>query len=257
MKLATTTMVFDNSSPDMISRLKAYSKISGVVTIVIGSIVVCGWIFDIPLLKNLYPTFVSMKANTAIAIMLAGVSLLLFHSPRKSPFTAMTGSFSSAFVAAIGLLTFIEYVGGWNFGLDQLFFKETIGTVGTYVPGRMALNTAFCFFCLGIALLLIRTKAIVPFVLSQLLNIATAIVSLIALIGYIYNISEFYGYAIFTKMALHTAFALFILRYRYTLCSSGPRYYDYNKRERFRRIFITPPITVCFYCSHYYRMAPS
>jgi len=195
----------------VVSALKVYSRISGVVAGAVGFIVLCGWIFDITFLKSLHPTLVSMKANTAIAIMLAGMSLWFFHTLRKSSFNALIVSFCAALVAAVGLFTIIEYIGGWNFGIDQLLFKEPIGTVGTFVPGRMALNTALCFLCLGVALLLARSKSTALFVLSQLLSLATALIALIALIGYLYDIREFYGYAQYTQMALHTAFTLLIL----------------------------------------------
>ena len=74
MTLTTATISLYKSNPKFVSKLKAYSRICGIVAFIIGSIVLYGWIFDIPLLKNLHPAFVSMKVNTAIAIMLAGVA---------------------------------------------------------------------------------------------------------------------------------------------------------------------------------------
>jgi PAS domain S-box-containing protein len=196
---------------DVVSRLKKYSRISGVLTFVIGSAALFGWIFDIPLLKSLHPSLVSMKANTAIAILLAGASLSFINSRQRSSFNALVVPFCAAVVAAIGLITFFEYIGGWDLDIDQFFVQEPIGTVGTYIPGRMALNTAFCFACLGIGILLARSKSDIIISLSQLCSLMAAFIALTALIGYFYNINEFYGYTNFTKMALHTAFVLLIL----------------------------------------------
>ncbi len=211
MKITTTTKSLYKSNIKMISNFKAYSRISGVLAFAIGFIVLIGWIFNIMSLKSLQPSFVSMKANTAIAIMLAGMSLWFIHYHRKTLFHELIFSFCAALVTAIGLLSLIEYIGSWNFGIDQLLFTEPIGTVGTYFPGRMAINTAFCFSCLGTALLLMRSRSITIIVLSQLLSAIAALVTITALIGYFYNINEFYGYVNFTKMALHTAFILLIL----------------------------------------------
>ena len=208
MTLTTATISLYKSNPKFVSKLKAYSRICGIVAFIIGSIVLYGWIFDIPLLKNLHPAFVSMKVNTAIAIMLAGVSLSFFRSSQESSTNAFLSSFCAALVAAIGLITLMEYIGDWNYSIDQLLINEPIGTVGTYIPGRMALNTAFCFSCLGIGLLLARSKLDALFVISQLINLVGVLVAITALIGYFYNINEFYGYTSFTKMALHTAFVL-------------------------------------------------
>lgn len=211
MSLSTTAASIDKSNPGIVPPLKTYSRISGAFAFVVGSIVLYGWMFDIPLLKSLHPALVSMKANTAIAIIFAGASLWFLHSRQKSSFNKFLVPFCAALVASIGLLSFMEYIGGWSFGIDQLLFNETIGAVGTYIPGRMALNTAFCFSCIGIALLLVRSKATPLFVLFQMLNLIAALVALIALIGYLYSINEFFGYANFTKMALHTALVLLIL----------------------------------------------
>ena len=55
-------------------------------------------------------------------------------------------------VAAIGLLTLIEYIFGVDLGIDQFLMKHYI-TVKTSHPGRMAPNTALCFSLTALALL--------------------------------------------------------------------------------------------------------
>jgi PAS domain S-box-containing protein len=209
-------------NPPEISTFKTFSKISGVVSFAIGVIVLFGWILDIPFLKSLHPALVSMKANTALAIMLAGVSLWFYHALRKSSFNTFAGLSSAVIVAALGSLTLIQYIGKWDFGIDQLLFHEPVGAVGTFIPGRMAVNTAFCFLCLGIALLLVRSKSALSFYLFQLTSLMAGLVALTALIGYFYSMNEFYGYANFTQMALHTGFTLLILSLG-TLCAVPDR----------------------------------
>jgi hypothetical protein len=49
----------------------------GFFAIAVGATVLAGWLFDISILKTLLPGFVPMKANTALAFVLAGGSLLI------------------------------------------------------------------------------------------------------------------------------------------------------------------------------------
>jgi hypothetical protein len=50
----------------------------------VGSLVLVGWTLDIATLKSVAPGFVTMKANTALAFLLAGVSLWLLQPETSS-----------------------------------------------------------------------------------------------------------------------------------------------------------------------------
>jgi PAS domain S-box-containing protein len=74
----------------------------------------------------------------------------------------------------------------------------------------MAANTAFNFVLVGVALLLLMRSR--PFyAVVQLLSFTTFLIALLGFLGYLYNIQEFYGFASYTKMAVHTATAFIIL----------------------------------------------
>lgn len=49
--------------------------------VIVGSMVLVGWAFDIVVLKSILPGWVSMKANTAFCFILTGVALLLTTIP--------------------------------------------------------------------------------------------------------------------------------------------------------------------------------
>lgn len=49
--------------------------------VLVGSMVLAGWAFDIAVLKSILPGWVSMKANTAFCFILTGVALLLTAIP--------------------------------------------------------------------------------------------------------------------------------------------------------------------------------
>ncbi len=231
-----------NSSqlPDshLIPSLKAVPKAASAIVILVGCLVLIGWMLNIPTLKSILPGLVTMKANTAIAFVLSGVSLWLLHKEGKrqgavaqqhemlgkrrnhqfilhsSCFILLKrriGQACAFIVAIIGLLTLSQYLFGWNLGIDQLVFREVGGAVGTSNLGRMAPTTALNFLLLGVALLLLswRTRRVQWFI--QFLTLIAALVSFQPLIGYAYGFASLYGIASYTQMALHTVLTFIVL----------------------------------------------
>src|SRR5438067_1317980 len=57
-----------------------WKKISSVLSLVVigmGALVLAGWMFGLDALKRIHPQFVTMKANTAVCLILAGTALAL------------------------------------------------------------------------------------------------------------------------------------------------------------------------------------
>src|SRR5678810_954728 len=73
--------------------------------IVVGLLVLVGWIYDIPSLKTVLPSLPTMKANTALAFTLAGVSLWILQREQTSQSTQRIGQACAAVVALAGMLT--------------------------------------------------------------------------------------------------------------------------------------------------------
>ncbi|WP_432811537.1 response regulator [Pantanalinema sp. GBBB05] len=191
-----------------LTSLRSYSQVASILVIAMGGIVLLGWLFNLPALKSILPIWVTMKANTAIAFILAGCSLWNLHRSPRSTVT-ITRIFAGL-VLTIGGLTLIQYNFGINLGIDQLLFQEPRNAVGTFAPGRMAANTAFNFVLVGTALLLL-TRSRPFYVVVQLLSLTSFFIALLGFLGYLYNIQEFYGFGSYTKMAVHTATAFIIL----------------------------------------------
>lgn len=189
---------------------KKYIIISRILSIIIfslGMAVFIGWLFDIELLKSLHPDFVSMKFNTAISFILAGMSVFIMSLSRTRPVYYILIIFISI-IFLISILTIFQYLIGINMGIDELFFLEKQGAVMTYSPGRMALNTALSFIVISMAILSAILK---KYHISQLLSIFLFLFSLLHIIGYIFKVPEVLRISIFTGMALHTAFGFGLL----------------------------------------------
>jgi PAS domain S-box-containing protein len=171
--------------------------------------VLVGWGLDNAVLKSVFPGAVTMKANTALAFVLAGMSLWLLGTDQASLRRRRIAVACAALVALIGSLTFAEYLFGWNLGIDQLLFQESSDAAGTSHPGRMAPTTALNFILIGAALALLDAARGIRAV--QLLVVLAGFIGLLGVIGYLYRVKAFYGIASYTEMALHTAVAFVVL----------------------------------------------
>jgi signal transduction histidine kinase len=188
-------------------KFKQFSKITSVIIAFAGAIGLVGWFFDIPFLRGGLPSLIGMKANTALCFVLIGVSLWSLQIKNSTPpgrakhWIACVCAF---FVCLIGLLSFCEYLFGWNLGIDQLLFKELVGAKGTSFLGRMAPTVALNFIIIGLALLLLDVKSKHNCYPSQCLMLLAGTISFFALIGYAYGFKLFYEVSTYTAMALST-----------------------------------------------------
>ncbi|MGB2868075.1 MAG: response regulator [Bacteroidota bacterium] len=189
--------------------ISALPRIAGAAVIVMGSAVLIGWILNIPLLMSVGSGMISMKVNTAITLVLAGMSLLFsVRDVDKGKKVAMVLAF---LVGSIGVVNIAEYAFTWDAGIDQLIFKETTMTPGTLSPGRMIPNTAINFFLFGLAIMAIRTNVRWGAGVAQISALIVGLFGLISLLAYIYGLFELSGYAMYSRMALLTAFSFIFL----------------------------------------------
>ncbi|MBD1945412.1 PAS domain S-box protein, partial [Coleofasciculus sp. FACHB-712] len=197
-------------SSDLIGTLQSFSKKATIAVIAIGCAVLLGWMFNIPILKSILPGLVTMKANAAVCFILSGTSLWLWHRYPADESKRRLGQWFAGIVMVVGLLTLMQYVLGWDFGIDQLLFKASSDTFGTSSPGRMAPNTALNFLMLGVALLLFLGPYI-NYQAAQILSLAAFSVALLGVLGYLYGVKSLYGISSYTQMALHAAVGFALL----------------------------------------------
>lgn len=183
-------------------------KVTSAIVIGMSCLVLLGWLFDITVFKSVMPDFVTMKANTAIAFLSAGIALgatqrqlRQLHSTRLQAIAQGCAGVT----AIIGVLTLSQYIFDINVGIDQLLFQESSTAVGTSHPGRMAPLTATNFVLLGTALLLVSRQIQTHARIAQILTLLAGLLTLQALVGYVYKVEVFYGIGSYTQMALHTA----------------------------------------------------
>jgi PAS domain S-box-containing protein len=177
----------------------------------VGCLVLVGWMFDIPSLKSLLSNSVTMKANTAIAFLLSGMSLWLLQNKSTGRGRRLIGQALAVIVTMLGLLTLSQYLFHWNLGIDQLVFREMPKAVWTSHPGRMAPTTALNFILIGFALLLLGQRTHRGYYPVQFLSLTATLFSWQPLLGYAYGFESLYGIASYTRMALLTVLAFIVL----------------------------------------------
>lgn len=186
------------------------AQVMGVLTVLLGLIVLAGWVFHLESLKSVLPNYVSMKANTALCFVLSGASLLIGYLSRPSAWKKNCSLILVLPVIFIGGMTLVEYLSGQSFGLDQWLFRDFPHPAHTSDPGRMAPNTAIDFLLCGFALILLA-RGPRGAVAAHLLAIAALFIALLALIGYLFNAQAFITIASLTQMALHTMAGFWLL----------------------------------------------
>ncbi|MEG4037189.1 PAS domain S-box protein [Microcoleus sp. S36b_A4] len=193
---------------------KHISHMASLLVIAIGCLVLLGWQFDISLLKSGFPGMTAtMKANTAICFLLAGVSLRLLQYQRLTRLHYRVAQGTAGFIIIIiGLLTLSEYLFGWHLGIDEWLFRD-VGSSETPDPGRMAVNTALNFVLMGVALLLLGKNSQRDTWLAQICSSVAALMSLLALFGYIFEVKIFAQLIVVTTAQVPSTILSFFILY--------------------------------------------
>jgi diguanylate cyclase (GGDEF)-like protein/PAS domain S-box-containing protein len=192
--------------------LRMYCDGTAIAVVALGCLVLWGWAFHIETVKTVFPGFVTMKANTALGLAFSGISSwLLMRARSSSKRWGLAGHFLALLVVLLGATTLGEYFFGLNLRVDEFLFRDPSGSLGTTSPGRMAPTTAMAFLAIGLALMLLDYETRRERRPSQVLSLGAALISMLAVNGYIYHATALYRILVYTQVAIHTAIALFLL----------------------------------------------
>ncbi|MFN2563981.1 MAG: sensor histidine kinase [Gemmatimonadaceae bacterium] len=191
--------------------VSAAAAVAGVLCALIGAIVLAGWVTDQDVLRTFVPGGIMMLPNPAVGFILAGLSLWLLRSEDLAPAARRAARAAAAAVFALGLLTFVERVFGWDFGIDLLLFPDGLRRQPYRPPGRMATNSTVCFALAGGALLLTDVETRRGWRPAQILAAFGLAIASLALMGHLYGARPLYAIDRAAGMAVPTALAFFVL----------------------------------------------
>lgn len=173
---STVTLI----NAQLLLRFKIFALITGISVIMLGLVIVLGWIIDNATLK--LAGWGMVQGSNALALILAGTSLFLVMNPKRPLYRL--GQALAFIVCLSGLLTFIENLSGIDLGLNHMWYQPSPDSIGLTFPGPMAPNVGLTLMLLGAGLMIFRVSNknnIYPF---QYLVLAGCLFSVIALIGY-------------------------------------------------------------------------
>ena len=185
--------------------------VTGLFGILIGMVVITGWMRDIQVLKSILPNYVSMKFNSALCFVLISIALLLLNKYYHKGGHSLI-SILAITVLFIGILSISQELFGYYLGIDQIFFKDYDAIMASHPhPGRMSVLTAICFTSMGLAVLAIGKPQKKYKLSGQYLFHFVTIISFIIVVGYLYNIPAFYNLSAYTSTAFHSAMTFLFL----------------------------------------------
>ncbi|MEQ9376745.1 MAG: PAS domain S-box protein [Imperialibacter sp.] len=176
----------------------------------IAILVITGWIIGFDVLLAIVPGLPTMKFNTALGFLFAGLALTFLDAFRKG-FNLPVQLFSIS-TMLIGLLTLSQYTLGYSFGVDEFFFVDNISRAANLpYPGRMSAATATCFLLLGTSLLFFSSSRVRLFALAQYILHLVSLISFISLMGFFYQVPSSAKLPFFSTMAIHTSITFLLI----------------------------------------------
>ncbi|MEI1280172.1 ATP-binding protein [Leptospira venezuelensis] len=173
---------------------------------IIGALVLLGWLLDIEVLKRPKAAMVAMNPMSALSFVFIGIALYLNLNRSDSNTHRNIVRLIALFVLLVGLTKLYSVISGFDLGLDKILFSDKIAKdIIKGIPNRMAPNTAFDFVVLGAAVFLSSYRKEVLNSISNYLCILVLLIGLFSVIGYVYQVQEFYGILSYIPMAIHTA----------------------------------------------------
>jgi signal transduction histidine kinase len=201
------TMADKADSHQLASRLRWIPQVASASAVLVGCLVLVGWWFDVEILKTPASEYPAMKANTALAFVLTGLSLWLLQAESHSRWGEPVAQVCVWTVALISLLTLSEYLFGWDMAIDRMLIRRFHAPVEPYdTPGRTAFASALNFLLLGGAFLLMDVKTrrgyeyAVPF-LAALVGVS----AFLTLVAHLYGATALHQAYGFATVAPHSA----------------------------------------------------
>lgn len=195
-------------------RDRRISSIAALISLSMTSVVLLGWILDIPVMRSLIPGLPQMIPLTATVVVLLSSSLLLlsFSADQPSSPRSKCAATFCWIVLAIGLYSFSLHVIPYSSSLVFSPFRDKVlSSDGVIYSGKMSMQTSLTGVFLALSLLFFRLPGRRKgFYLFEGFLIAAASLCFIAIITYMHDFTMS-GPSKIIGMSLPTSVGFFFL----------------------------------------------
>jgi len=182
---------------------------AAIVPIALALTTLAGWVFDVDQLRNIFSGHAPMKPITAIGILLCGVALLLARNAGSKSRSGQLASAAAGGALLVGWLTVIQFVFRVDLGIDGRLM-ESIQAANHVHSGQMWPITAAILMLIALAIIFAINR-ITRFPVSDILGVVVAILSLVSILGYLFNAPSLHSTTAFHPVAVGTAFSFFMI----------------------------------------------
>ncbi|HKK41185.1 MAG TPA: ATP-binding protein [Bacteroidales bacterium] len=124
---------------------------SVIMVLLMSTVNILGWIFDITLFKNYVPSWKHMRAITAVSFLLLALSLSAIQVHGKFKSKRLLIFISASIIVAIGLLTILSHIPGFRQSFENAEWPFLFLSSGS----RMSLLSGIIFVFFGLIIFLI------------------------------------------------------------------------------------------------------
>lgn len=188
------------------------ARSAAIVAASLGAAVLTGWWLREESLTRVLPGWPAANANAALMWLLGSASLWLLAPSSPSRRARIAGRLFALALLLVAVLTLFEYALDASFGIDHLLVGGE--DVARVIGHRRVSPQALTAYVLLAAALLVMDRPLVRGATSQVLAVLSGGISLLALLGYLFDVPAMYavgGFAPLVGMGLPTTFAILVL----------------------------------------------
>ncbi len=174
--------------------------------ILLGITVLVGWFLGWSLLTTVMPGLPSMKPNTALVFILAGLSLRRFAEELPAPRDLLLSRLCALGMIVLGGQTLCQHVLDVDWRWDGWWFSD-LRAAGA---GRMAHATAIASVLAGTTLVCPRGRFARDRI-SPWGAVCAGLIGLLGVAGFLYDVSLLHAVTAYSSMAVHTAVGFVVL----------------------------------------------
>jgi serine phosphatase RsbU (regulator of sigma subunit) len=185
-------------------------RVAAALVLTIAALDWVGWATGIQELTRINPSWPSMKPWTALWLAALAVAILV-QSGSPSPSRVWFGRGLAAAVTVTTLAVLVEYATGRTFGIDQVWFGQSVRAAQATLPGRTSPQTVSAALLLSVAIGLARVNRRWTPTACAMCLAAAMVTPFVTILAYLFGAVRGLQVGHSTGMALTTAISLLLL----------------------------------------------